>query len=343
MSPVRRSIPNIVHALLICLLASGGTSARGGSIAGWGRGSEGQIGHGMRELVRDPATGVVISTRGEIPLSPNQPVLVDLPESVGISREDTAHFESLGIQKDDIKQLSAGREHTLLLTTRGHVYVWGNSTRKLGRGRLGDSTAPADRRSPTRIPPERFEDRKIVQVAAGDFHSLAVDETGQVWGWGDNSSGQLGMDGIPVDTQGRLWEAGPSTTPTLQKESVLVPIKLCVRQPETNVVIPLKVPSVILRRALTGRFVSQPRPFIAAGEKHSLVIAEANGVSSPWCVYAFGDNTDGQTTSSSGHPVLISADGVPISPTWVIAGPKSSLAFEDANLIGDWGFNSGTR
>lgn len=297
----------------------------------------------MRELVRDPATGVVISTRGEIPLSPNQPVLVDLPESVGISREDTAHFESLGIQKDDIKQLSAGREHTLLLTTRGHVYVWGNSTRKLGRGRLGDSTAPADRRSPTRIPPERFEDRKIVQVAAGDFHSLAVDETGQVWGWGDNSSGQLGMDGIPVDTQGRLWEAGPSTTPTLQKESVLVPIKLCVRQPETNVVIPLKVPSVILRRALTGRFVSQPRPFIAAGEKHSLVIAEANGVSSPWCVYAFGDNTDGQTTSSSGHPVLISADGVPISPTWVIAGPKSSLAFEDANLIGDWGFNSGTR
>jgi hypothetical protein len=297
----------------------------------------------MRELVRDPSTGAVISTRGTVPLSPNQPVLVDLPETIGISREDAAYFSALGIERDDIKQLSAGREHCLLLTSSGKVYVWGNSTRKVGRGRLGDSPSPADRPFPTVIPSERFENRRILQVAAGDFHSLAVDETGQVWGWGDNSSGQLGTDGIAADSRTRLWEAAPRVTQTVQKESVTSPTKLCVRHPKTNAIIPLKVPSSIFQRAAAPQFVSPPRPFIAAGERHSLVIAEANGVASPWCVYALGDNTSGQTTSSSGQPTLIFLDGAPIAPTWVVAGPKSSLAFEDANFSGDWSLNTGQR
>ena len=343
MFSVRRSLSNLARAVMVCSLASSGINARAGSIAGWGRGVEGQIGHGMRELIRDSATGAVISTRGAVPLSPNQPVLVDLPESLGISREDASYFASLGIQRDDVKQLSAGREHTLLVTTAGRVYVWGNSTRKVGRGRLGDSTTPADRPYPMAIPSEYFENRRVVQVAAGDLHSLAVDETGQVWGWGDNSLGQLGLDGIAAEVNPRLWAAAPKPSPTVQKESVLVPIKLCVRHPVTNAAIPLKVPSKILQRALTNQFAALPRPFIAAGEKHSLVIAESNGLSSPWCMYALGDNSKGQTTSSSGQPALITVDGSPISPTWVIAGPSSSLAFEDSNLIGEWTVNTGTR
>ena len=150
----------------------------------------------------------------------------------------------------------------MLLTTSGRVYVWGNSTRKLGRGRLGDSTSPADRPCPTLIPSERFEKRKIVQIAAGDLHSLAVDDTGQVWGWGDNSSGQLGSEGIPAEINGRLWEAAPRLSPTLQKESVVVPIKLCVRHAISNAVVPLKVPSKILQRALSDRFVAVPRSYV---------------------------------------------------------------------------------
>src|SRR5207247_1128211 len=33
---------------------------------------------------------------------------------------------------------------------------------------------------------------RIIHVAAGMFHSLAVDATGHVWVWGQNSHGQLG-------------------------------------------------------------------------------------------------------------------------------------------------------
>ena len=32
----------------------------------------------------------------------------------------------------------------------------------------------------------------IVDVAAGHIHTVALDSTGQLWSWGDNSFGQLG-------------------------------------------------------------------------------------------------------------------------------------------------------
>jgi alpha-tubulin suppressor-like RCC1 family protein len=33
----------------------------------------------------------------------------------------------------------------------------------------------------------------IVEIAAGQNHSLAIDSTGAVWAWGSNSNGQLGI------------------------------------------------------------------------------------------------------------------------------------------------------
>ena len=338
----RKHIPQLLLcSTLVALLAAAQVHA--GSVAGWGRGTEGQLGHGLKELSRDAKTGAVLNQRSSIPLSPNQPVLVDLPESIGIARDDAAYFATLGIEKDDIKQLSAGREHTLLLTTGGRVYSWGNSTKKAGRGRLGDSTTPTDRQYPSLIPSESFENKRIVQIAAGDFHSLAVDESGQVWGWGDNSFGQLGRQGLGADSPQRAWEVSPIKTPALQQQSVVTPSKICVRHAKSKNTVPLKVPSSVLKRALTAEFIPEQRPFIAAGEKHSLIIGEPNGQSSPWCLYAMGDNSSGQTTSSSGEPATVLLDGIPISPTWVIAGPQTSLAFEDQNVAGEWTTNTGFR
>lgn len=39
-----------------------------------------------------------------------------------------------------------------------------------------------------------LENYKIVQVACGVAHSMAMDEWGQVYTWGSNSRGQLGND-----------------------------------------------------------------------------------------------------------------------------------------------------
>lgn len=39
-----------------------------------------------------------------------------------------------------------------------------------------------------------LENYKIVQIACGMAHSMAMDEWGQVYTWGSNSRGQLGND-----------------------------------------------------------------------------------------------------------------------------------------------------
>ena len=34
---------------------------------------------------------------------------------------------------------------------------------------------------------------QVVKLSAGAGHSLALTDTGQVWGWGANTEGQLGL------------------------------------------------------------------------------------------------------------------------------------------------------
>ena len=39
---------------------------------------------------------------------------------------------------------------------------------------------------------------KFKQISAGETHSIAIDESGNLWSWGGNNAGQLG-DGTTVD------------------------------------------------------------------------------------------------------------------------------------------------
>ena len=95
--------------------------------------------------------------------------------------------------------VSAGFDHALGLTSDGRVLSWGRGYRhKLGDGTVRDRWAPG----PVRLP----LDRRYTAIAAGQWHSLAVDSDGGVWSWGFNRFGQLG-DGtrtprpVPVRVQ----------------------------------------------------------------------------------------------------------------------------------------------
>ncbi|XP_051151323.1 ultraviolet-B receptor UVR8 [Andrographis paniculata] len=94
-----------------------------------------------------------------------------------------------------IVSIAAGEAHTLALSGDGRVYSWGRGF----FGRLGTGSE-ADRLSPARIyfyaPDDEREDKvKIVGIAAGAYHSLALADDGSIWGWGYNIYGQIGVAG----------------------------------------------------------------------------------------------------------------------------------------------------
>jgi alpha-tubulin suppressor-like RCC1 family protein len=80
--------------------------------------------------------------------------------------------------------IAAGDAHTCVVTDEGGVRCWGDNT----SGQLGDGTTTA-RHAPVRV---NGLTSGIAAVAAGSFHSCALNTAGGVKCWGDNSFGQIG-------------------------------------------------------------------------------------------------------------------------------------------------------
>jgi alpha-tubulin suppressor-like RCC1 family protein len=97
--------------------------------------------------------------------------------------------------------ISAGFLHSLALANDGTVWGWGDaSSGKLGNGQeFGVSRVPVQVRTQTGAPrPPVLQG--VVAIAAGQNHSLALKSNGEVWAWGANDSGQLGI-GSPSTSQ----------------------------------------------------------------------------------------------------------------------------------------------
>ncbi|NNB89617.1 hypothetical protein HJC10_27670 [Corallococcus exiguus] len=95
--------------------------------------------------------------------------------------------------------VGAGRLHSLGLQADGAVWAWGRNR----YGQLGNNTT-TDRLAPVKV---TGLTGVVVDIAAGNEHSLAVKSDGAVWTWGSNGLGQLG-DGLSSN-----WP--PRTTPGL--------------------------------------------------------------------------------------------------------------------------------
>jgi regulator of chromosome condensation len=81
-----------------------------------------------------------------------------------------------------------GAYHSMGCTAEGSVWAWGlNNYGQLG---LGDLEA---RCNPCLLPEQDFAGEKIVALAAGEHHSMALSSEGRVWCFGRGDSGQLGV------------------------------------------------------------------------------------------------------------------------------------------------------
>lgn len=100
---------------------------------------------------------------------------------------------------EKVISISGGQDHALLLTNSGRVFSVASSTEnypsfgQLGVPGLTWSTRP---KGPVDTCYEitALKGSKIVQIATGDYHSLALSKDGEVFAFGDNSLGQLGVE-----------------------------------------------------------------------------------------------------------------------------------------------------
>ncbi|KAI9151494.1 Protein pim1 [Paramyrothecium foliicola] len=90
----------------------------------------------------------------------------------------------------NIKSLATGSNHVLALDHKGNVVAWGcGQQNQLGRRII-------ERNKMSSLIPQGIglPRGKIVQIACGSYHSFAIDKEGQVYGWGLNNFGEVGVE-----------------------------------------------------------------------------------------------------------------------------------------------------
>src|SRR6185369_5702908 len=232
----------------------------------------------------------------------------------------------------DWTAVSAGNLHVLAVKRDGTFWAWGDNT----SGQLGDGTK-TNRYSPTRITdPVAIAD--IVTVAAGAFHSMALKANGELYGSGDNWSGQLGSGSqtgsstpfllgtdeagwvasepggdftVARRSNGTLWTWGDNSRGQLGDNTV------------TSRPGPAKV-------GAASNWVAQ-----SAGWSHTVAL-QAGGT-----LWAWGNNSKGQlgngTTADQKTPTRITA-----SSDWaaISAGDFHTLALKTDGTLWAWGDNT---
>jgi alpha-tubulin suppressor-like RCC1 family protein len=109
-----------------------------------------------------------------------------LPASVS----EQTWTEVSSLPSGNILGLATGVEHALILmdgTPAGNGVIIGFGSD--GFGQLAGSAGGTFTDSPVVVD----DSREWIFVAAGGFHSLAVDKNGKAWAWGKNNQGQLGL------------------------------------------------------------------------------------------------------------------------------------------------------
>ena len=142
-------------------------------------------------------------------------VVIDLDDSAPVWTFGWNNYGQLGLGNDvgrsrptlipnlKAKQVSAGRDHTVVIDLDDNVWAFGlNEKGQLGLGHTQDRTTPT-----------LIEHLKAKQASAGGYHTIVIDLDDSVWAFGNNRSGQLGLGD-------NLNRATPTLIPNLKAKQV---------------------------------------------------------------------------------------------------------------------------
>uniref|UniRef100_A0A1D1Z6V7 Putative E3 ubiquitin-protein ligase HERC4 n=1 Tax=Anthurium amnicola TaxID=1678845 RepID=A0A1D1Z6V7_9ARAE len=174
----------------------------GNVVCSWGRGEDGQLGHGDAEDRLLPTLITALDGQDIVSVTCGADHTTAYSESgLQLYSWGWGDFGRLGhgnssdvftpqpvkaLQGIKIKQIACGDSHCLAVTMDGGVQSWGrNQNGQLGLGTTEDSLLPQKIQA--------FEGISVKMVAAGAEHTAAVTEDGDLYGWGWGRYGNLGV------------------------------------------------------------------------------------------------------------------------------------------------------
>jgi alpha-tubulin suppressor-like RCC1 family protein/phosphodiesterase/alkaline phosphatase D-like protein len=286
-----------------------------GTLATWGSNSSGQLGIGS-------------TTRS------TSPVIVDA---------STALLNKVPVA------VSAGGSHVLVVCADGTLAAWGGNN----FGQLGNNTIEGATRPVAVIQNGVLAGKRVVAVAAGNNHSLALCSDGSLAAWGDNQYGQLGNNSttrslvpVAVDMSGVLGGKQVAAIAVGQDHN----LALCTdgtlvvwgaggsgrlgNNSTVNSPVPVAVDT---SGVLSGKTVTA----ISAGGAHNLVLC-SDGTLASWGNNNSGILGSGVSSSNSLVPVAVSRAGILSGRTVVAieAADSHSLVVCSDGSAAVWGSNS---
>ena len=235
-----------------------------------------------------------------------------------------------------IVQIAAGANHNMVLTSDGAVYTWGWNY----HGQLGNNTKT---NSNTIVAVQTISTpiagKKIVKIAAGQGHSLALTDDGMVYAWGRNDTGQLGNNA----TTDAMLPVAVTVTGTPMSNKTIVEIASGARH---SLAIDSSGKVYAWGHNGSGQLGNNstvnaltPVAVQAPADKNIIQVsgsgwlgASSSALASDGTVYSWGRGFDGQlgdgTNNDSSVPVITTINLVdtPSTPTHVMAKPGDTTA-----------------